>query len=57
MTDQRDEFDSPWKEVLETYFPSFLEFFFPQIHREIDWERGYNFLDQELIQIAAWCNC
>ncbi len=23
------EFDSPWKEVIEYYFPAFMEFFFP----------------------------
>ena len=29
-----------------------MEFFFPQIHAEIDWTRGYVFLDQELSQIT-----
>jgi hypothetical protein len=24
-----DDYDSPWKEVLERYFPAFLAFFFP----------------------------
>lgn len=52
MTEQRDEFDSPWKEILEAYFQDFVAFFFPQIHNEIDWSRGYDFLDQELSQIA-----
>jgi hypothetical protein len=52
MTDLRDEFDSPWKEILEAYFPDFLAFFFPTIHGEVDWSRGYNFLDQELTQVT-----
>jgi hypothetical protein len=25
----RDDDDSPWKEVLERYFPAFLAWFFP----------------------------
>jgi hypothetical protein len=36
----------------QAYFEDFMLFFFPQIHAEIDWSRGYDFLDQELIQVA-----
>jgi hypothetical protein len=43
-----DDFDSPWKEALERFFAEFIELFFPHAHREIDWSRGYDFLDQEL---------
>jgi hypothetical protein len=46
MTEPRDAFDSPWKDVLEAYFQDFMQFFFPQIHADIDWSRGYDFLDQ-----------
>jgi hypothetical protein len=46
------DFDSPWKEVLERYLPDFFAFFFPQAHAEIDWTRGYEFLDKELQQVA-----
>jgi hypothetical protein len=52
MTELRDQFDSPWKEILEVYFEDFILFFFPQIHVEIDWSRGYDFLDQELAQVV-----
>jgi hypothetical protein len=52
MTEQRDEYDSPWKEILEAYFQDFMQFFFPQIHDDIDWSRGYDFLDQELRQVV-----
>jgi hypothetical protein len=52
MTELRDQFDSPWKEILEIYFEDFVQFFFPQIHAEIDWSRGYDFLDQELAQVV-----
>jgi hypothetical protein len=52
MNELRDQFDSPWKEILEIYFEDFVQFFFPQIHAEIDWSRGYDFLDQELAQVV-----
>ncbi|MBC6419779.1 MAG: transposase [Prochloron sp. SP5CPC1] len=46
-----DEYDSPWKEVIEDYFPDFIRFFFPQVYRAIDWNKPYEFLDQELQQL------
>ena len=46
------EFDSPWKEAIDLYFELFMAFFFPAAHREIDWSRGYEFLDKELQQIV-----
>ncbi len=49
---ETSDYDSPWKEALERYFPQFLEFFFPQIHEEIDWSRGWTFLDKELQQVV-----
>ncbi|MCU0541212.1 MAG: DUF4351 domain-containing protein [Oscillatoriaceae cyanobacterium Prado104] len=52
MLSDRSDFDSPWKEILETYFEEFIAFFFPQSHAEINWQRGYEFLDKELQQIA-----
>jgi hypothetical protein len=45
---ESDDFDSPWKEALERFFAEFIDLFFPHAHREIDWSRGYDFLDQEL---------
>ncbi len=47
------EQDSPWKEVLEDLFEDFVAFFFPHIHQDIDWSRGYQFLEQELQQILV----
>lgn len=47
-----DDFDSPWKEALEQYFQEFTAFFFPQAFADIDWDKGYEFLDKELQQIA-----
>ena len=51
MSEQRTDYDSPWKEVIELYFPGFLEFFFPLAYAEIDWKRPYEFLDTELQQL------
>ncbi|QFZ92699.2 hypothetical protein [Synechococcus elongatus] len=45
--------DSPWKELIEAFFPEFIRFFLPVADPEIDWERGYEFLDKELQQITA----
>lgn len=43
-----DDYDSPWKEAVERYFPEFMAFYFPAAHVQIDWTQGYAFLDQEL---------
>ncbi|MDQ7064316.1 MAG: transposase, partial [candidate division KSB1 bacterium] len=43
--------DSAWKDVLEGLFPHFLEFFFPEIYQDVDFNRGFEFLDKELRQI------
>ncbi len=47
-----DDYDSPWKEALEHYFPEFLALLFAEIHAEVDWTRGYEFLDKELQQVV-----
>jgi hypothetical protein len=47
------DFDSPWKEALERYFPEFLAFFFPAAHADIDWRRGYEFLDKSCSRSPA----
>jgi len=47
-----DDYDSPWKEILECYFQEFITFFFPEIAEETDWERGYVFLDKEFQQVT-----
>src|SRR3954470_22324032 len=48
MSIQADDYDSPWKDILERYLADFLAFFFPQAHTAIDWSLGYTFLDKEL---------
>ena len=52
MNEQQADFDSPWKEVLETYFQEFMAFFFPTVYDLIDWEKGYEFLDKELQKVV-----
>ncbi|MEH2281964.1 MAG: DUF4351 domain-containing protein [Nostoc sp.] len=49
---ERADFDSPWKEIIEAYFPQAMHFFFPETSALIDWERPYEFLDKEFQQIA-----
>jgi len=43
--------DEAWKEIIEKLFPDFLAFFFPQIHKDINFSRGFEFLDKELQKI------
>jgi hypothetical protein len=45
-------YDESWKVAIEKYFEAFVAFFFPEAHREIAWERGYEFLDKEFNQIV-----
>jgi hypothetical protein len=52
MAEQRDDYDSPWKEILQVYFREFLVFFFPQVEVDINWDRSYEFLDNELQQVV-----
>ncbi len=48
-----EDYDSPWKDVLSLFFPEFMAFFFPQVHAEIDWSRGFEFLDKEMQRLSA----
>ncbi|MFB1487652.1 MULTISPECIES: cytosolic protein [unclassified Thiocapsa] len=48
----RDDYDSPWKDLLDRWQRSFLEFFFPTIAADIDWSRGLEFLDKELQKVT-----
>ncbi|MGA9379690.1 MAG: transposase [Phormidium sp.] len=51
MIEQRTDYDSPWKEIIERFFPRLLEFFFHSAYAAIDWMRPYEFLDTELQQL------
>ena len=52
MSVRSDDYDSPWKEILEKYFRDFLTFFFPMVAEGVDWEKGHTFLDKELQQVT-----
>ena len=52
MESQRADYDSPWKDILEAYFEECILFFFPYVHADISWDRGYEFLDKELQSIV-----
>ena len=49
---QPSDFDNPWKETLERFFPEFLAFFFPHAHADVDLAKGYEFLDKELKRVT-----
>ncbi|MBD2203788.1 DUF4351 domain-containing protein [Calothrix sp. FACHB-1219] len=49
---ERADNDSPWKEILEAYFPQAMHFFFPETAKLINWERPHEFLDKEFQQIV-----
>ena len=51
MADQQD-YDSPWKDILDLQFEEFMAFFFPSAHAQIDWQTGHEFLDKELQKIT-----
>jgi Domain of unknown function (DUF4351) len=48
----RDDLDSPWKDILRAYFPQAIAFFFPQTSDLIDWDRPYEFLDKEFQAVS-----
>ncbi|MCP4589646.1 MAG: hypothetical protein GY842_02785, partial [bacterium] len=48
----RDQYDSPWKNILDLYFPQFMAFFFPKLAKKIDWSAGYESLEQELHEVV-----
>lgn len=52
MSEPTTDYDSPWKEAIERYFHAFMALFFPLAHADIDWTRGYEFLDTELQQVV-----
>jgi hypothetical protein len=51
MPDTSD-FDHPWKDLIQRFFPDFMAFFFPEVASRIDWQREFAFLEQELRQVV-----
>ncbi|OPX25764.1 MAG: hypothetical protein B1H02_00625 [Candidatus Latescibacteria bacterium 4484_107] len=44
--------DELWKDVIESLFPQFLHFFAPDLAQDVNWDKGYEFLDKEFHQIV-----
>ena len=51
-TQMHDDFDSPWKDILDCFFEDMMALLFPQIACLIDWSRGYEPLDKEFQKIV-----
>ena len=52
MPQAKADYDSPWKEITRQLFEPFMLFFFPSIHAQIDWSKGYSFQEKEFQKIA-----
>ena len=52
MADIATSYDAPWKDVLSRFLPECLALFWPEAYAGINWQRGYEFLDKELRQVA-----
>lgn len=48
----RADNDGAWKEIISAHLKDFVEFFWPEAYVDIDWERPYEFLEQELLTIG-----
>jgi len=48
----KNDSDTPWKDLLEKFFEPFLAFFFPHIHKDIQWKIPPEFLDKEFQKIV-----
>ena len=46
------DYDSAWKAALEYYLPQSLALFFPRIYADIDWTKGFEFLNKELQKVV-----
>ncbi len=43
--------DGLWKKVVENLIEDFMAFFFPDLYPQIDFKKGVDFLDQELLKL------
>ena len=49
----RSDMDGGWKQVIEDYVEEFFRFFFPALYAQIDFARGYRFLDADLAKLTV----
>ena len=52
MTDIKAEYDSPWKQALESFLSLFFQLCLPALYVLIDWSQGYRVLEQELQELT-----
>ena len=45
-------FDEAWKKVIERFFPQLLRFFVPNLYEDVDFSKGFSFLDKEMEQLS-----
>jgi hypothetical protein len=50
---EQSDYDSPWKDALDFLFDPFIALFFLSAHAQMDWSRGFEFLDKELQKITT----
>ncbi|MFT0531238.1 hypothetical protein ACMHYJ_00185 [Castellaniella hirudinis] len=43
-----NDYDSPWKEALELFFPQAIQLLAPDLYALVDWAAPIEFLDKEL---------
>lgn len=48
----RADNDTAWKIILKALLKDFMEFFWPEAHDDIDWQKPYELLEQELLAIV-----
>ena len=45
-------FDEAWKQVIEQFFPQFVQFFVPELYETINFQKPLTFLDKELAELS-----
>ena len=45
-------FDEAWKKVIERFFPQFILFFAPNLHKDVDFSQPFTFLDKEMQEVT-----
>ena len=46
------DYDAAWKWLMETFLEALMRLLYPDVAADIAWERGFQFLDQELNQVS-----
>lgn len=52
ISNQKNDFDNPWKQILDLYLRDFVAYCLPAMYREIDWSKKPEALDKELLKIS-----